>query len=458
MLKLDFIGKSCIFIKILAMKFIFIILFIFLHPALFYGQDGFQYYSQKDKITIPFKLINNLIFIPLKVNGVNVNFLLDSGVQETILFSLDDDKSIALQNVERIKFAGFGHSEYVEGLKSSGNAVEVGGMLKDLNHEIYIILDEDFNISSSVGIPVNGIIGYHFFKNFPVEINYLKKKIVIYKAGRLKPNKVKKFNKYKLSIENNKPYLLTDFAIDTLTHNAKLLLDTGNSDALWLFQNRIGQMNQEVVIQNDYLGRGFSGEIYGDRVKLKHFKIDCFAFKNSYAAIPDTVSIRNLHLVDKRIGSIGSELLKRFTTVFDYKNQLLYLKKNSYFNNSFTYNNSGLDVHHKGLQWIQERVSLKSSTSNKSESKFNTNSSDYLYKFELKPVFIISSVRKDSPAYNCGLRKDDILIMINGRMAHNLSLQQINDIFRSDKERKIVLEIERNNRRMKFIFYLKGNI
>ena len=53
-----------------------------------FAQDGFQFAENVNKVTVPFKLINNLVFIPIKVNGIELNFLLDSGVEETILFSL----------------------------------------------------------------------------------------------------------------------------------------------------------------------------------------------------------------------------------------------------------------------------------------------------------------------------------------------------------------------------------
>jgi hypothetical protein len=45
--------------------------------------------KEVNKVKIPF-LINNLVFIPINVNGVE--FLLDSGVKETILFSLEEMK------------------------------------------------------------------------------------------------------------------------------------------------------------------------------------------------------------------------------------------------------------------------------------------------------------------------------------------------------------------------------
>ena len=69
------------------MKFLFIIsLFISFWTK---AQDGFVL-ENSEKTVIKFKLINNLIFIPMTVNGVELNFLLDSGVAETLLFSLEN--------------------------------------------------------------------------------------------------------------------------------------------------------------------------------------------------------------------------------------------------------------------------------------------------------------------------------------------------------------------------------
>ena len=51
-----------------------------------FSQDGFQLQNGKsDKIH--FRLINNLIVIPVSVNGVSLSFLLDTGVSKSILFN-----------------------------------------------------------------------------------------------------------------------------------------------------------------------------------------------------------------------------------------------------------------------------------------------------------------------------------------------------------------------------------
>lgn len=57
-------------------------------------------FGKATKAVIPFQLINSLIFIPVQLNGVNLTFLLDSGVANTIIFSTQD-KDLSLNDVSR---------------------------------------------------------------------------------------------------------------------------------------------------------------------------------------------------------------------------------------------------------------------------------------------------------------------------------------------------------------------
>ena len=62
------------------------------------AQDGFQLLEDNKKVNIPFRQINNLVFLDLKVNNVDLTFLLDTGVSETLLFSLEN-KEVVFENV-----------------------------------------------------------------------------------------------------------------------------------------------------------------------------------------------------------------------------------------------------------------------------------------------------------------------------------------------------------------------
>src|SRR6187431_409883 len=103
--------------------FINFLFLTYLLPVL--GQEGFVFDKGVDKITVPIQIINNLVFIPIKINGVELNFLLDTGVEETILFSLEDNPNVSFYNSEKILLRGLGSEEEIEGLKTTNNILEL---------------------------------------------------------------------------------------------------------------------------------------------------------------------------------------------------------------------------------------------------------------------------------------------------------------------------------------------
>jgi hypothetical protein len=171
------------------MKLKSICVLLFLSFQLLLAQDGFHFNGNKTKITIPFQLLNNLIIIPIEVNGVKLNFLLDTGVEESILFSLDETDTISFSNIEKIRIKGFGTKEAFDGYKSTRNILNIKEYQDD-NHTLYLVLDQDINISSQIGIPVNGIIGFNFFRNNLIKIDYEAKKITVFKQN----NKIMQIN------------------------------------------------------------------------------------------------------------------------------------------------------------------------------------------------------------------------------------------------------------------------
>lgn len=437
------------------MKRITILFFMVFSMVSISAQEGFRFEKDINKISVPFKLINNLVFVPIKVNGVELNFLLDTGVEETILFSLEEKKEVHYFNTEKIFLRGLGSQVAVEGLKSTNNVLEFGSM-KYRNHMFYIVLDPDFNLSSHIGIPVNGIIGFQFFRNNLVEINYKKKRIVVYKDNDKNRKKTeKKYSAIPITIEKSKPYLKSKVVMDNNEIPAKLLIDIGNSDAVWLFQNRSERIKVPSKNFNDFLGRGFSGDVEGKRARIQKFEMSEFEFNNPVVAFPDSSSIKNVTMVADRMGSVGGEIMRRFDVIFDYQNRKMYLKKNNEYNSPFGYNKSGVEIQHKGLQWVQETVRLE--TVPLSKNIFDSEDDkkkDFKYKFLLKPIYEISNVRKNSPAAKAGLQKGDIIILINKSPAYKHSLQEINTLFKSEEEKWITLEVERESEILKFSFQL----
>lgn len=440
------------------MKF-FTILFLIFSLQLF-SQSEFQLIEHK-KTVIPFQLINNLIFIPVNVNGIDLTFMLDSGVSETLLFSLDN-KEVNFNNVEKMRFTGLGGDVEIEGLKAINNHFKIGNNFIDKKHQIFIILNEEFNFSSHIGIPVNGIIGYHFFKNHQIKLDYVTKKITIYENEKKFNKAIRKYEKLPLSIELNKPYITATVEQTNKPVESKLLIDLGNSDAMWLFPTVIPGFLYNRPNIDDYLGRGFNGDIYGKRSRIHNLYFGNNRLEKPLIAMPDELSISHLNIVKDRKGSVGSETLRRFFLVFDYPNNAIYIKKNKNFTDPFHFNMSGLDVKHDGMFWTSAFVEVENKKSTNNDLSGGTEvfsaQNKFQYKFQLKPVYSVAGCRPESPAYKSGVRKNDQIISINKRKTSEMSLEQINEIFKSEQGKHITMEVIRGGAPLTYNFYLEDPI
>jgi hypothetical protein len=427
------------------------------------AQEGFQFLANQTQVEIPFQLINNLIFVPITVNGIELNFLLDTGVEETLLFSLDDKKELNLFNVAKIQLRGLGSEESIEGLKSTNNYMFMSGLVSE-KQTFYIILDQNFNLSSHIGIPVNGVIGKQFFTNNLVEIDYVKKKITVSKPNFKSQKRLdKKFVKIPISIELGKPYFISQLKIENSYVESKMLIDIGNSDAIWIFQNYTAGINVPKKNFDDFLGKGFSGDIEGKKAKIAEMKVADFKFYWPIAAFPDSSSIKHVKMVENRVGSIGAEIFRRFMVVFDYERGAIYLKKNVNFKSHFKYNKSGIEIEQNGLKWIEDYMKLEnslltSSGFSKQESTKVTVRNEYKYKFELKPNYVIANIRKKSAAEKCGLRVGDEIVSIGGTPVYRYTLQKINSLFMEEEEKYITIVVLRTNNKLKFAFKLENEL
>ncbi|MDD3003936.1 PDZ domain-containing protein [Flavobacterium sp.] len=434
------------------MKFFLITFFSFYCWTSVYAQEGFVFPKNKKSIKLPFKLVNNLIILPIKVNGIELNFLVDTGVEETLLFSLDDQKQIPLYDVEKIKLVGLGSQDAIDGLKSFKNTLTVGDLIYP-NHEIIVILDQNFNFSSTLGIEVNGIIGHRFFNHNLVKIDYQKKRIHLYSDDfRGKEKLISKLEPVAVTLEKSKPYITIQIALENQFFEAKCLVDSGNSDGLWLFESKSDKIKIPDQNFEDYLGRGFSGDIFGKRAMVSRFMLNRFSFQEIIGAFPDAVSLANVKMVDQRVGSIGGEVLKRFNVIFDYKNAKMYLQKNSFYNEKFRYNTTGITLHHSGLQWYKEEISINTMNSDQPNPYLNKNATDLKYKFKLLPIYEILIIRKNSPAEKAGLKVGDVVMQINNNRIYKMTLERINKLLRVDHNENITLLVMRDGKEIKFKF------
>lgn len=433
----------------------------FLILGTFNGVSQDRYYLQKNKKrhAMPFTFVNNLIVIPVEINGKKLSFILDTGVDKSIVFNLKFSDSLELNNVEKIKLNGLGQGDPIIALKSRNNRVRIGNIF-NYNHLIYIILDEKFDLSAKMGMDIHGIIGGELFKNFIVEINYSKKKLAFFDPKDYTYKKCKGCKTFPLEFYKNKPYINAQVNIDDDNAiDVKLLIDSGGGDALWLFKESNSDITVPVRYFDDFLGKGLSGDIYGKRSRVEAFKIGDFTFKNATVSFPDSLSILATHNNRKRNGTLGAEILKRFNVIFDYQSQLITLKKNKKsFNKPFLYNKSGIELIHGGDVLITEKKGVVIPNNYNEENNSMFSKVLYTYAISYKPSYKISVIRKDSPALYAGLKEGDIILEINGKPAYEKKMQEIIYTFSRKEGKKIKIKIDRNGKIMNFEFELKNLI
>ncbi|WP_339893816.1 aspartyl protease family protein [uncultured Algibacter sp.] len=435
-------------------RILVIILFFCLYNFSF-SQGKFIIQNNKQSDKIKFKLINNIIVIPVEINGVTLSFLLDTGVSKPIIFNfLNVSDTLKIKNTETISLRGLGEGESVDALKSKRNIIKIGDAI-NLNQDLYAVYDVNLNFAPRLGFPVHGIIGYDLFKDFVVEINYSNKFLRLTQPKKYTYKKCKKCERLNLEFYNSKPYINAEVWTNKRIIPVKLLIDSGGSDALWLFEDDSLGIKSSDKYFYDFLGHGLSGSVYGKRSKVENFALKNFVLDNVNVSYPDSTFISYARKHKNRNGSLSGNILKRFNVIFDYQRAIITLKKNNLFNDEFNYNKSGIELAHDGMRILRELNKSNIKQNSTTQSSNNNIILDNQYQISLKPAYAIVELRKDSPAEQAGLKIGDILISINGKQTYQLRLNQIIQMFYDDDGKKIRMRVDRGGDALIFNFKLK---
>lgn len=395
------------------------------HPYSLNDNDTFsRFYSTKRYVKVPFKFISNLIIIPLRINNSDtLNFILDTGLNTTIITELMLGETLSLNYADEIELHGLGEGAPLQAYHSRFNDIFIED-IKGINQDLYVLKENIFHLSTKLGYPVHGILGYDIFNHFVVEINYDRNFLVFHDPLQYKYKKQKRNEtRLPLYISKSKTYINVEIVQnDGNKIKTKLLLDTGASHSLWLnIQSHPLLKIPEKTIRN-YLGSGLNGDIYGRIGRLQQLQIGKNILKDVIISYPDSIAIVNALGLDERNGSMGGEILKRFNIVMDYDNKLISLRKNDFFDFEFNYNMSGIEI---------------------------------IAPFPGVNYYKIYQIREGSPAEKAGLKVGDEIFAVNNKPADKLSLNEITDLFRKKKGKKIKLIVYRGDEKLKCEFYLE---
>ena len=388
------------------------------------ANQGFHFEDPRKKSeTIKFKSVSNLIIIPVSINQSDtLNFILDTGVRYPIITELPYVNKLNLNYLLPVELKGLDNGEALTAYRSGNNQIKIKGLVAK-NQEVQMIINENFQISHMLGMPIHGLIGFNLFKDYIVKIDYEHQKLTLYNPKKYRYHDSRKNIIMPLYFDDDKPFVRTSLVTDNYAEiPVKLLVDTGASDALWLSVKSDKRIQLPPNNIEAFLGRGLTGDLYGKKARIDGIWVGPLVLSKPIVAFPNSEMIDQLMSSNDRNGTLGAEILRRFIVTIDYPNKRLTLCPTSEVKDDFNYNMSGMEI---------------------------TNPMPGL------PIFTIDNIAVNSPAYYAGLKPNDQIISINHINYTSLNLNDINLLLQSRENKKIKLTVLRNGEEYKTEFLLK---
>jgi hypothetical protein len=380
----------------------------------------FDLEGSRKHVDIPFRIVRDMVVIRLTINHKGpYNFILDTGVGLMLITDPSLVDSINVANRRTLKIGSLGEGDDFDAYATSALNVGIPGLVS-YDVSAAILKKDHFGLSNYAGIPIHGLLGYEFFNNLAVKIDFSDSTLTV-----SHPKDVRIFrrgSKIPISVENRKPFLQAKvtFPNGTKTNN-KLVVDLGAGHPLSL-ENIIEKhgLPEKFIAAN--LGVGLTGPIYGFLSRVKEVDVGKYKLKNVITSFPETSpNVPKLN----RDGNLGIGILKRFTIIFDYPDSALYVKPTSSLDDPFEHDMSGLEYYSVGDEYNH---------------------------------VIVSRVEPGSAADEIGLEKDDEIMSINFKPVKNMTLEDIDKIFKSQDGRSLLMEIYHDKRTDRVILTLKRRI
>lgn len=375
------------------------------------------------QVSIPFEFTNNLIIIDIQFNQTfPLRFIFDTGAEYTILTQKTFADIGGLRYVKKFSIMGADMKTELVAYLARNAHLRLGRMIAP-NEAMLVLAEDYFRYDEIAGLNIHGILGADFFRRYIVEINYESRQITLTKPEYFKRS-MKKYQAIPIEVTKNKPYLKADVDLTgDSTRNLKFLMDTGASLPLLIYTDTDTTMTIPPNALPGNIGRGLGGFLSGYQGRIQTLQFSDFNFKEVITSFQASDSIQlDLRLINNRNGIIGNEILSRFNVVFDYWNEVIYLKPNKNYRNKFKYDRSGLILIASGK---------------------NLNR------------YTVQYVVPNSPADEANIQKGDTILKINRVSTKILTMDGVVQKLRKRIGKRIKLLVERDGVRHKVDFRLR---
>lgn len=382
---------------------------------------GFRYDDKLDKVEIPFEIRNNFIVVKIVFNNrLPLNFIFDTGAEHTILTKKIYTRLLGLTFDRSIQFVGADLKTVMTAHVARNVHIKLGDAIAP-TQDLLILAEDYIKIDELVGEEIQGILGVDLFKQFTLEIDYKRNRLIFHKPNTFKLPRGK-WTKIPISIEKGKSYINVNGFYNQKKLDLKLLIDTGASLSFLLHTNSHPDINLPEKYIPGNIGTGLGGSLNGFLGRIDRIEFEKFFFENMIINFQDLPNMMDSLNITQRNGLFGNALLMRFNVIIDYINEKAYFLPHRKYNRSMGFDKSGLHL-------IASGKNLK--------------------------TIMTHFVLPNSPADEAGLKKGDVITVINGLPTNLLSLREVANKLQKRTGKNIRLTIKRGEKKMKFRFKLK---
>jgi predicted aspartyl protease len=268
---------------------------------------------------VPIEFDGNHIQVAVKINGIGpFQMLLDTGA-DVCLIKMSLAQALGLQiETKELLLGGIGPGKAKARLTKI-QKLDIGEIaIKELN---LLAMEITPKIKKE---PVDGIIGFDFFKNKIFQIDYAAQKMRFYSSAPFKKSDEQTEHRaiVEMSFHGRRKISLIDIIVNDKQFSAGI--DTGSDSVLLLFPDTTRLLNLEAQVSKlkPIVSFGYGGLTLTRKGEVQKFAIE----KISLERVTTEFAVQAW---DKEDLQIGNGLLKNYLMTFDYKNKLIIFEKTS---------------------------------------------------------------------------------------------------------------------------------
>jgi hypothetical protein len=283
---------------------------------------------------VPFEFYGMNLLVHGKMNGKKVKLLIDNGrLWDQVWFYDGEVDSLGIRYLE-----GSETGRVVGSGEDGGSDIHEGHPV-----DIYLAGVQFFDQPVLISPPeagfgdffpgIAGQVSSMLFKHFVVTFDFDRNLMILtkpeafeaHRAGTPVPMKLAENGAYVIPATIRLP------GKEELDLN--LDIDLGGIYPLHFIENESLKIVRPDGAKKKHLGYGASGEITGYEGQIEMIRVGGHTLNNVTSVFTEEGANVDVHIV--KSGTVGLPLFKRFNITFDYFNNLLYLKPNSSFHDSF---------------------------------------------------------------------------------------------------------------------------